>query len=122
VTTLPVTLQLFVAGKLINPLNARAHWSVRHRLTERWRVATRLAWLEAGRPTIPAPAAFTFTAYVAREWDHAEGIHAALKPVRDEAVAILCGTDDGPQAGHTYTYRQEVRPEYRGVLIEVAPR
>jgi hypothetical protein len=86
-----------------------------------WKHTVRLVWLEAGRPQHDGPAAITFTGYVARRFDD-DGFPACCKPLRDEAVRLICGTDDGPNCGHTFAYRQIVKPEYRGCLIEVAPR
>jgi len=55
---------------------------------------------------------------VARLFDD-DNFPTCVKAVRDQAVRCICGTDDGPRSGHTFVYRQEVRPEYRGVFVEV---
>ena len=117
-----ITLQLFCPGRLKNPLNASgwSHWQ-RMKWASEWKHTVRLVWLEAGRPQHDGPAAITFTGYVARRFDD-DGFPACCKPLRDEAVRLICGTDDGPNCGHTFAYRQIVKPEYRGCLIEVAPR
>ena len=119
-----VKIQVFVPGQLVNPLNgSHGHWRVRYAVAQRWKVRTRLAWLEAGQPEWPRSAHFTFTAYTARLWDEEEGVMAACKHVRDVAVRSICSSDDSPTSGHAFSYRQEVRPPgERGVLIEVSPR
>lgn len=118
----PLTISLFIAGVLRNPLNQRIHWAARHRTTDRWKVATRLEWLTSGRPTWDGPCVFTFTAYTARRWDENEGVMAAIKPCRDEIVRCVCQTDDSPASGHVFHYQQKVSPQYRGVGIEIVTR
>ena len=113
-----VTVQLFVPGKVTSPMNRRTHWTERSLWASEWRQRVRLIWLERGRPTWDGPAHFQFTAYVAKLYD-SDNLPPALKPIRDEAVACICGTDDGPKSGHRFSYKQIVKPAYRGVLIEV---
>jgi hypothetical protein len=135
-----LTIQLWVAGKLINPLNARGYWNaIKEGL--RWKKTTRLAWMEAGQPSWDGPATFGMTAYVGRLWDDEEGLGASLKYVRDEAVRLILDgnpprrqdkngrlydapANDGPDSGHVFLPpRQEVRPaRERGVLVEISPR
>lgn len=122
--TSPLTIRLFVAGKLTNPLNgSHQHWTTRAKWAEQWRTRTQVAWLQAGGPMVEATAAVvTFTAQVGRRFDD-DNLAACLKPVRDAAVRAILGTDDGPTCGHLFRYNQEVRPvAERGVLIEVRPR
>jgi hypothetical protein len=117
-----ITITLWIAGRVSNPLNgSHRHWSARAQWAQGWRYTTRLAWLEAGRPTLEGPCAFTFTAYVARRFDD-DGIRSAVKPIRDEAVACICGGGDGPASGHQFFYTQERRADLRGVEIVVTPR
>jgi hypothetical protein len=119
-----VRIQVFVPGRLTSRLNgsaSRAHWSVISRSAADWRDDTSVAWIVAGRPSWDGPAAVTFTAYVGALWDD-DNLAAAIKPVRDKAVELILGTDDGPTCGHTFHYAQEVRPgKERGVLITVTP-
>ena len=116
-----LTVRIFVKGQLINPANA-SRWS-RYRRAEwaqRWRHATKIAWLQADQPRAWGPATVRFHGYVARLFDD-DSFPLCCKPVRDEVVRLVLGTDDGPTAGHTYEYRQEVRPKAeRGVLITIA--
>ena len=138
-TTMPLTITLFVPGKLINPKNGGrlGHYHQRAQWAGEWRRKTRLAWLEAGRPTLDAAwAHVTLTMYVARRWDRSN-LFAGVAPVQDEAMYLMCrgaetrvGKDgrvqrvapDGPEHQHVIEVRQEVRPDYRGVLITVEPR
>jgi hypothetical protein len=117
-----LTVTIFCPGVLKNPLNgSHRHWSARAQWAQTWRVTTRLAWMQAGRPTLEGPCAFTFTAYVARRFD-SDNLAACVKPIRDEAVACLCGGGDGPASGHAFVYQQERRAALRGVEIVVTPR
>ena len=118
---LSVRINLFVAGKVTSPMNRRTHWTERSLWASEWRQRVRLIWLERGRPMWDGPAHFQFTAYVAKLYD-SDNLPPALKPIRDEAVACICGTDDGPRSGHRFSYCQEIKPHYRGVLITVTDR
>jgi hypothetical protein len=117
-----LTVTLFVPGRPTNPLNgSHRHWSVRSKWASEWRHTTQLAWLEAGRPTLDGPARVTFTVYVGRLFDD-DAVPAICKIVRDTAVRVLLNSDDGPSSGHEFRYRQERRPDLRGILVEVEPR
>ena len=119
-----LTLHLFVAGQLRSRLNgsgSRAHWSRISRDARAWHELTHVAWLMAGKPTWDGPAVVTFTAYVGRLWD-TDNLPASIKNIRDAAVKLILGTDDGPRCGHVFFYNQEVRPMgERGVLVTVVP-
>lgn len=137
-----VVLRLFVPGQLINPLNARTGiWaSVEEAL--RWKRITRAAWLAADRPQWwGGPAQMQLVGYVGRLWDDHEGLGAAMKHIRDEAVRLMLDgnpprrrdkngkwydapANDGPESEHLFLPpRQEVRPKSeRGVLIMVEAR
>jgi len=123
--THPFAIQLFIAGRLTNPLNgslSRAHWSRKSEWANGWKHRTKIAWLMAGKPTWDGPAIVTFHGRVARLFDD-EGFIASCKPCRDAAVTLILGTGDGPTCGHEFHYRQEVRPAAeRGVLVEVMPK
>ena len=117
-----LAIQLFVPGRVTNVLNgSHRTWHARHDWALTWRQRTAVAWLEAGRPTWAGPARITFTAYVGRLFDD-DNLASCCKPIRDEAVKRVLGTDDGPTCGHTFFYGQQVRPHYRGVLVTVEPR
>lgn len=116
-------IQVFVYGKVSNPMNgSHRHWSMRAKWADVWRERTRVSWMVCGQPTWSGPACVTFTAHVARFFDD-DNLPPCLKPVRDEAVLRILGTDDGPTCGHTFVYQQEVRPpSERGVLITITPK
>lgn len=116
-------IQFFVPGQLKNPLNgSHGHWSARHRSAAIWKERTWAAWVQAETPQVDGPAHFHFTAYTGRRWDEEEGIMAAIKPIRDQAVRCVCGTDDSPAAGHRFTYANTPMPRRSwGVLIQVTP-
>jgi hypothetical protein len=117
-----LTVTLFVPGRLTNPMNgSHRHWSARAEWASKWRHRTRIAWLEAGKPTWDGPAVVTFTCYVARRFD-SDAVPGLVKAVRDEAVELVLGTSDGPNCGHEFRYQQELRPDRRGVLVEIFPR
>lgn len=140
VIPLPLTIRLFVSGVVRNPLNT--HGATRARIAEglRWKQATRVCWLEAGQPQWAGPMTVQLTAYVTRLWDSEEGLGAAVKYVRDEAVRLILDgnpprrqdrrghwypapANDGPKSGHVFQpVRQEIRPARRGVLVEMTPR
>ena len=117
-----MTITLFVPGILVAPSNASG-WSWRER--SRWaldcRERTQAAWLMAGRPTWEGLATVTFTGYVRRRFDD-DNFPGCVKPIRDMAVSLICGTDDGPNCGHEFRYAQELGHTERGVLITVTPR
>jgi hypothetical protein len=116
-----LTVTLFCPGKPVNVLNgSHRHWSVRAKWASAWRHTTQLAWLEAGRPTLDGPARVTFTVYVGRLFDD-DALGAIVKPVRDQAVRLICQSGDGPGSGHSFSYKQERRSDLRGVLVEATP-
>jgi hypothetical protein len=122
-------LDVFIPGKLVNPLNnSWGSWYKHARISRAWREKTALhllllrnrrAWLPAMHP-LAEPKRITFTAYVGAPWDD-DAIPAACKPVRDALVGIVIQGDD-PSCGHEFVYRQETRPQQRGVGISVTPR
>ena len=136
-----VRIQVFVPGRLRNPLNSRR--TLRRAIAEGvdWKRKTRAAWLAANRPQWDGPAVMQLTAYTARLWDCHEGLGAALKHVRDEAVRLILDgnpprrqdkngdwydapANDGPESGHTFQPPNQIvrsNPRERGVLIAVEP-
>jgi hypothetical protein len=120
-------LDVFVPGKLRNPLNGSwGGWRKHARLAKDWRERTSQHLFVAlqGRPLAPGnlrePKRITFTAYVGAQWDD-DNIPGALKPVRDSLTGLLIHSD-APDSGHEFVYRQAVRREQRGVGISVTPK
>jgi hypothetical protein len=123
-------LTVFVPGPLRNPQNGPRGrtWWAQAAVTAAWRGRTaqraRVAVLMRPGPRIESqtPKALTFTVYTARAWDDDEGVNAACKPVRDGLIdgGVIHG--DGPESGHTFTYRQTIGPGRRGVDIIVEAR
>ena len=135
-----MTVELFFPGKLRNPLNT--HGSTRGRIGEglAWKNVVRICWLAAAKPSLQGPAVVQMTARVSRPWDSQEGLGAACKHIRDEAVRLILDgnpprltdkngrlydtpANDGPASGHLFLpVKQEiVKPGERGVLITIEP-
>ena len=121
-------LAIFVAGKLINTMNATGwHWQKRRRWAAGWRERTSAALLESrsvksGLVDTIAPARAKhvhFELHVARLWDD-DMLGPGVKPVRD-ALAPWIIHDDGPTSGHRFTYSQ-VKDGRRGVTVRVRMR
>jgi hypothetical protein len=132
----PPLCELFIGGRLINPLNVRdSHWGARAAWAKRWRESTTealLSWWHAHgraeqlalRGAVRHPLTIRFTLQVSRLFDP-DALAAAAKPVLDELV--LCfGTTDAAAAGHTVSYFQRRQPDARlrgiHVAIWAAPR
>lgn len=92
--TLPLTFVVPVRTR--NVLNAREHWSVRHRRVRNQRrtVAGVLAIEGVLRTPPPLPVVVTLTRLGGRRLDPHDGLPAAMKAVADELAAWL-GCDDG---------------------------
>lgn len=113
--TLPIRLE--------NCLNAREHWSKRHKRNREQRSLTHLVlsgqrhwrdfWLEAGRYRLvegsvcgpPRHIVVTITRIAPRKLDREDNLNASGKPVRD-GVADWLGVDDGSDRV-TWRYTQE---------------
>lgn len=135
-----MTLQLFVPGMLVNPLNGgRSRWATM-RQGLKWKRNVRLAWLKAGKPSWDGPATMALTCFVGGCWD-AGALEGATKHLRDEAVRLMLDgnpprrrdkrgrwydvpANDGPHSGHAFPPpQQEIRRRAeRGVLIQVTPK
>jgi hypothetical protein len=127
------TLTVFVATTLVNPTNAREHWSARSKRAGRQREAVALAVWAAlrtprdhrivshitAKPTTPK--AITLVGYVARKFDD-DGLQAAMKSVRDGLQDCRLIHSDGPDSGHVFEYAQVVDKTRRGVEITVRLR
>ena len=124
-------LAVFVAGKLVNPLNASAWgWQKRSRLAKTWKERTAVALFEAGE-TIRCdvcgygsvrsltPKRVHFLALTWNTMD-SDGLQASLKPVRDSLVQCGVIHSDAPDSGHEFVYEQRIDRARRGVEIRVA--
>ena len=120
-----ILLEVFVPGKLRNPLNGSwGGWRKHARLAKDWRerTAQRLFMEQRVSRSMPAaslstPKRITFTAQVGARWDD-DNLPAAIKPIRDALVGLVIHADD-PGAGHEFVYRQTVNRSERGVRITV---
>ena len=122
-----MNLEIFVPGKLSNPLNGSwGGWRKHARLARSWRDrTTQRLFVRAMEDSqlktggfLAAKKQVIFTAYVGRLWDD-DNLPAALKPVRDAVAAHCCGGDDGPRSGHRFEYGQLVVRGQRGVRVSV---
>ena len=121
-------LTLWLPVRIVNGLNARAHWSVdaaRARMQRKAVVAAVLVALH--RRPLPwgraVPKSITFEASVGRVLD-GDGLQAALKHVRDGLIDAGVLDDDRPASGHVFIYRQqpEVPVARRGVRITITEK
>jgi len=119
-------LDVFIAGKLRNPLNGSwGSWRKHARLAKDWRERTAQhilvarAFRKLSAAELQEPKRVTFTAYVGAQWDD-DSIPGAIKPARDALVGVLIHSD-APSSGHEFVYRQVIRREQRGVQISVTP-
>ena len=119
-----LTLTVFVAGRLTNPLNGSwGGWFKHARIAKDWRERTAQAfWVEKhthGRWVLNPMAAkrVTFTAHVGALWD-SDNLPAAVKPLRDALQWVVIHSD-GPKSGHVFCYAQVVDRDRRGVAITV---
>jgi len=133
-----VILEVFVPGKLTNPLNgslSRAHWSHKHRWSTAWKAAT---WVETAKLwtgpgptptwTPEQPKRVTFMAHTARLFDET-GLRAALKPAEDALMGWPQAHpthwrlihSDAPDSGHVFVYDQVIDRAQRGVRITIEP-
>ena len=87
-------------------LNGREHWRAKARRVKHERIATRLAWFAAGRPTITPPCAVRLVRVSpgTRRTDD-DNLPGTLKAVRD-VVAAIAGVDDGDPRW-AWSYGQE---------------
>lgn len=127
-------LAVFVAGKLVNPLNASAWgWQKRSRLARTWKENVAQALLESGwrwgvvpervlqalggtEPHVPK--SVYFLAHTGGRMD-SDGLQAALKPVRDALVECGVLSGDADKDGHAFHYAQRIDRKRRGVEIRV---
>ena len=117
-------LEVFVTGRLVNPMNgAWGHWYKHARIARDWRQRTAQAfWAEKhahGRWVVDlhTPKIVTFTAHVGQLWD-TDGLPGAIKPIRDALQGVAIHSD-GPTSGHTFVYQQVVDRATRGVQITI---
>lgn len=121
------SLTVFVPTRLVNPTNAREHWATRAKRAKMQREAVCWSVLEAmggmwvapvGGRHAKRPKRITLTGHVARKFD-TDGLQAALKSCRDGLIDCGLIHSDGPDSGHSFTYRQVVSKPV-GVTISVA--
>jgi hypothetical protein len=127
-------LTLFVPIRLRSPQNLREHWGGRASRVRKQRDATAAAVYvaDARHATfrqLRAAAAtgttleVTFEGHVPRLMD-SDNYIGACKASRD-ALAQLLGISDGPEAGHVWTYKPQLREPMKilqGLYITVAAR
>jgi hypothetical protein len=123
-------LSLWIPARVVNVLNARAHWTVDAKRAHVQRDAVCAAVLQAlGRsyrlrvgPAVPKTV--HFHAYVAQPFDLSDGLPSACKHLLDGLIDAGLLDDDGPRSGHVFTYEQTVatRKAARGVRITIAVR
>ena len=127
-------MQIFVPGKLRNPLNGSwGGWRKHARLAKDWRTrtaqrifvfsgATQAGYDELADTLYPQhrPKTVTFTAHVGAGWDD-DNLPAAIKPIRDALVDAQVIHSDAPDSGHTFVYRQIIDRKHRGVEIAIVP-
>lgn len=97
-----------------------AHWSKRKQRVTNERTAAALAWLEAGKPTVPAGATdvvFEFVRISPRRLDSADGLPSAFKAIKDELVERFGFDDDSDRQQIEFKYKPE-----RGAVREHAVR
>ena len=120
-------IEVFVPGKLRNPLNGSwGGWRKHARLAKDWRERTEHHLLAAVRadPVMSHPGVkkqVTFCAHVGHLWD-SDNLPGALKPVRDGVARMCCGGNDGPTSGHEWIYLQQIDRQRRGVSIRIEAR
>ena len=108
-------LTVFVTGQPRNPLNSsHGHWSKHARWAKGWRERTASAVLRAhfihGWPQDWAPdepKAVMFTIYSWGRFDD-DAYGPVTKPCRDGLRDVGVIHDDGPRAGHRFTYENVV--------------
>jgi hypothetical protein len=123
-------LTLWIPARLVNVLNARAHWTVDARRARMQRDAVCAEVLRAlGRryrlrvgPAVPKTV--HFHAYVAQGFDMDSGLPSACKYLLDGLIDAGLLDDDGPRSGHVFTYEQTIatRKAARGVRITIQLR
>lgn len=82
---------MIVPIRLSHALNEREHWRARAARAARERTATRVAWLAAGRPSLPeGPVLVTLKRVIGRRGRlvDSDAVPAACKAVRDELAAV----------------------------------
>lgn len=126
----PTTLEVWIPGALVNPLNESAWglWKHRRRV-KTLREKAQACLLEAIHRTgwnLPpsAPKRITFTRTGHNLMD-SDGYQAACKAYRDALTDMGVIDDDRDSAGHTFAYAQRLdrsRKALAGVMIRVELR
>jgi hypothetical protein len=122
-----VQAAIWVAGKLVNPLNARQGWKAVWQRSKRARATTRTLATTHDMLTNPMwgttaygrlPKRVTFVAHVGGKWDD-DNLPAAIKAYRDGLVDARVIHADDPDSGHVFVYRQVIDRNNLGVEIIV---
>jgi len=99
--------------KTVTGLNAREHWTTRHR-----RVSNEKAMTALVIRSVPIPCTVTMTRLSASECDD-DNLQGAMKAIRDQ-IAKTAGVDDGPRGPIKWAYAQEkVKRGEFGVLVRI---
>lgn len=78
--------------------NSREHWAVKHRALKPWRIATRAAWFEAGRPTdVGASVVSIRFSVLDRRRRDPSNLMPTQKAIIDELVRCGVWPDDNPE-------------------------
>lgn len=120
--------EIFIPGRLVNPLNQRWHWSERHRWAKSWRQKTQLMLLRELGPSglkllgsPETPKHVRLIAHVRRRFDH-DGLVASLKGVVDGLQDAGIIHNDGPKGQHRFEYDQVIDHAQCGVEVFVDQR
>lgn len=104
----------FLPIKTVTGLNAREHWTTRHR-----RVSSEKAMTALVIRSVPIPCTVTMTRLSASECDD-DNLQGAMKAIRDQ-IAKTAGVDDGPRGPIKWEYAQEkCKRGTFGVRVEIS--
>ena len=121
-------LAIFVAGRLMNPLNGTPWvWQKRMRYARAWK--ERVAWAilvsyfpgdapDVAEVEMPRPKRVSFLASTHNRMD-SDGLQASLKPIRDALIECRVITGDADKDGNIFEYAQKIDRKRRGVEIRV---
>ena len=125
-------LEVFVPGKLANPLNgSHGHWTTRAKWAREWRARTHnRLWVAMRQHGLPhdfarveqsdRPKRVSFLVQTHNPVDD-DALPGMCKPARNGLKDAGIIHNDGPESGHVFTYAQAVKRDHRGVLITVEP-
>lgn len=88
---------LLVPGELpASPLNARLHWTAKHKSNKRWYERVKVAWLVAGRPTVGGPFRIEVVRWHTGRRLELDNLYASVKAPIDGLRACGAIVDDSP--------------------------